>query len=59
MSSFAPSMPSFKSFATSTSDVSSVTGGESFFDKQGTYVLKDLNSETGTWVRIPGSFSRE
>ena len=27
--------------------------------RHGSYVLKDLNSESGTWVRIPGAFSNE
>ena len=57
--SFAPSMPSFKSFASSTSDLESQPSSDSVFEKQGVYILKDLASETGTWVRIPSSFSRE
>ena len=35
------------------------SGVEAMVQRHGSYVLKDLNSELGTWVRIPGAFSNE
>jgi len=52
------SMHSFKSFASSLSEFDSSTSNDTYINRQGSYVLKDLNSETGTWVRIPGAFAR-
>ena len=55
------SMQSFQSFATSvaSSELDSPNGADPLYMSHGNYVLKDLHSETGTWVRIPGAFSRE
>ena len=51
-------MPSFMSWG-SVSEAEPSSPDTPSPDRQGSYVLKDLHSETGTWVRIPGSFSRE
>ncbi len=56
---YVQSMPSFASFASSLSDSNDASGRETVYHRHGSYVLKDLNSESGTWVRIPGAFSRE
>lgn len=57
--SYVQSMPSFASFASSLADIDAATGVETIYHRHGSYVLKDLNSQGGTWVRIPSSFSRE
>ena len=58
--SFAPSMPSFMSWASSGSDVGGAdAANDAMYERHGSYVLKDLQSETCTWVRIPGSYSRQ
>ena len=58
---YVQTMQSFTSFATSvaSSDMESSSGTEALYQRHGSYVLKDLSSETGTWVRIPSAFSRE
>ena len=61
---YVQSLQTFQSFATSVASSSDICDGEqsgveAMLQKHGSYVLKDLNSETGTWVRIPGAFSSE
>ena len=58
-STYMQSMQSFQSFATSVASSDAESGAESLYLRHGSYVLKDLQSESGTWVRIPGAFCRE
>lgn len=58
--SFSPTAPSFMSWASSASDVTGAdAANDALYERQGSYVLKDLHSELGTWVRIPGSYARQ